>query len=110
MDKDLQDFEDILHRAENQTSEAEQLIQAIRTSYNPDEPPKTGEKRNTTDGENNLWISFAVVLVVVFVWASLCLWSHITGRIDAATRESKKMMEEIVKYEALVVTHESTIR
>uniref|UniRef100_F6W2Y1 Fibrinogen gamma chain n=2 Tax=Equus TaxID=9789 RepID=F6W2Y1_HORSE len=73
VDKDLQDFEDILHRAENQTSEAEQLIQAIRTSYNPDEPPKT-------------------------------------GRIDAATRESKKMMEEIVKYEALVVTHESTIR
>lgn len=67
VDKDLQDFEDILHRAENQTSEAEQLIQAIRTSYNPDEPPKTGEKRNTTDGENNLWISFAVVLVVAFV-------------------------------------------
>ncbi|KAF5923431.1 hypothetical protein HPG69_006602 [Diceros bicornis minor] len=32
------------------------------------------------------------------------------GRIDSAIREAKKMMEEIVKYEALLITHASSIR
>lgn len=32
------------------------------------------------------------------------------NRVDIATKESRKIMEEIVKYEAMVVTHTSSIR
>ncbi|XP_036280462.1 fibrinogen gamma chain isoform X2 [Pipistrellus kuhlii] len=32
------------------------------------------------------------------------------GRIEAATKESKKMLEDIMKFEALIISHESNIR
>ncbi|KAK2116368.1 hypothetical protein P7K49_006994 [Saguinus oedipus] len=73
VDKDLQALEDLLHRVENQTSEAKELVKTIQVSYNPDEPSKP-------------------------------------NMIDGATQKSKKMLEEIMKYEALILTHDSSIR
>lgn len=34
----------------------------------------------------------------------------VTGMIEGATQKSKKMVEEILKYEGLLLTHESSIR
>lgn len=67
VEKDLQSLEDILNQVENKTSEAKELIRAIQVNYNPDEPsqPSEGLKENTDRG-NNLYSSFAVVLVVLF--------------------------------------------
>ncbi|XP_076995852.1 fibrinogen gamma chain [Tamandua tetradactyla] len=73
VDKDLQALEDILHQAENKTSEAKELIKSIQVIYNPDEPPKP-------------------------------------SRVDGATKNSKKIMEDIMKYEASILTHESSIK
>ena len=110
VDKDLQNLEGILYQVENKTSEARELVKAIQISYNPDEPSKPSENLTTTAWESHLWSSFAVVSVVLFAYVFLCLWSHITDNIESATKNSKRMMEEIMKYETLIATHESTIR
>uniref|UniRef100_A0A8C9DSA1 Fibrinogen gamma chain n=1 Tax=Prolemur simus TaxID=1328070 RepID=A0A8C9DSA1_PROSS len=73
VDKDLQTLEDILNQAENNTSEAKELIKILKVSYNPNEPTKP----NT---------------------------------VESATMQSKKMLEEIMKYETLILTHDSSIR
>lgn len=103
-------MEDILRQAENRTSEAKELVKVLRASYDPDEPPKPSENLNATVWENTLGSSSAAVFVVLLAYVFLCLWPHITDKITSATKESKKMMEEIIKYEALIVTHASSIR
>lgn len=110
VDKDLQNLEGILRQVENKTSEAKELVKAIQISYHSDGPAKPSENLTTTDWELHLWSSFAVISVVLFVHVFLCLWSHVTDGIESATKISKKMLEEIMKYETLISTHESTVR
>lgn len=110
VDKDLRNLEVIVYQVENKTSEATELVKAIKISYNPDEPSKPSETLTATDWESHLWSAFAVILVVLFAYVFLNLWSHITGNIESATKNYKRMMEEIMKYETLISNHESTIR
>lgn len=110
VDKDLRTLEGILYQVENKTSEARELVKAIQISYNPDQPSKPSETLTATDWESHLRSSFAVILVVLFAYVFFYLWSHITDNIESATKNSKSMMEEIMKYETLITTHESTIR
>lgn len=47
------------------------------------------------------------------MWSDVCDFSvpgPVTGMIEGATQKSKKMVEEILKYEGLLLTHESSIR
>ncbi|XP_012582272.1 PREDICTED: fibrinogen gamma chain isoform X2 [Condylura cristata] len=73
IDTDLQNLENILHEAENRTSEAKELVKAIQVSYLPEESARP-------------------------------------NRVELATKDSKKMMEEIIKYEALILNHEASIK
>lgn len=49
VDADLRTLENILHRAENRTTEAKELIKTIQVYYNPDQPPKPGEREATEE-------------------------------------------------------------
>lgn len=103
VDNDLRTLEDILFRAENRTTEAKELIKAIQVYYNPDQPPKPGERKPHRGVTSSAFR------------CTICLRDFpvsdpVTGMIDSATQKSKKMVEEIVKYEALLLTHETSIR
>uniref|UniRef100_A0A5F9DHV4 Fibrinogen gamma chain n=1 Tax=Oryctolagus cuniculus TaxID=9986 RepID=A0A5F9DHV4_RABIT len=71
--EDLQTLEHMLSQIENRSTEANELIKAIKVSYDTAEP-------------------------------------SVPNKIDSATQKSKKMVEEIMKYEALILSHESSIR
>lgn len=105
MDGELQEIERMLRQITNSTGTTEHVIQHIQGLYPAEKQTLPSENiKNTQQKKKSLFSCLLICLITIILY--LCF----TDSIDDFTKKSKKIIEEIIRYENTILSHESTIQ